>query len=212
MTETATRPQRGRYAEAERNDTAILEAARSIFVADPNAPISAVAKRAGVGIGALYNRYGSKENLLGTLCRIGQDVYLEEVARALESTEDPGKAYIEFLRRMVAADTHSLTVSLAGTFTPNEQHLEKAERMRKDGEALFDRAQKAKKLRPDVTYLDVAYLLEAIATTNVGDPERTAEVRQRQLAVIIDGLRAHGGEELPGSPPTWQEQMARWAR
>ena len=34
---------RGRYAEAERNDAAILEAAREVFLADPTAPISAVA-------------------------------------------------------------------------------------------------------------------------------------------------------------------------
>ena len=212
VSDTGTRIQRGRYIEAERNDAAILEAARAIFVADPNAPISAVAKRAGVGIGAIYNRYGSKETLLGTLCAIGQDVYLDEVSRALDSNEDPGESYFEFLRRIVAADTHSLTVSLAGTFTPNETHIEKAERMRRLGEDLFDRAQRAKKLRADVTYLDVAFLLEAIATTNLGNPERTAEVRQRQLAVIIEGLRAGSDDDLPGSPPTWEEQIARWAR
>ena len=110
VSDTGTRIQRGRYIEAERNDAAILEAARATFVADPNAPISAVAKRAGVGIGAIYNRYGSKETLLGTLCAIGQDVYLDEVSRALDSNEDPGESYFEFLRRIVA-DGHRTLVS-----------------------------------------------------------------------------------------------------
>jgi AcrR family transcriptional regulator len=42
-----------------RNDRLILDAAREVCLADPAAPIAAVAKRAGVGIGALYRRYVS---------------------------------------------------------------------------------------------------------------------------------------------------------
>jgi AcrR family transcriptional regulator len=61
---TPAPPLRGRRAEAARNDQRILDAAREVFVADPGAPIAAVAKRAGVGIGALYRRYASKEELL----------------------------------------------------------------------------------------------------------------------------------------------------
>jgi AcrR family transcriptional regulator len=44
---------RNRAAQAARNDQAILDAAREVFVADPTAPIAAVADRAGVGISAL---------------------------------------------------------------------------------------------------------------------------------------------------------------
>jgi hypothetical protein len=54
-------PLSGRQAEARRNDRLILEGAREVFVEDPDAPISAVAERAGVGIGTLYRRYASKE-------------------------------------------------------------------------------------------------------------------------------------------------------
>jgi hypothetical protein len=61
--ETMSAPLSGRQAEARRNDGLILEAAREVFVEDPDAPISAVAERAGVGIGALYRRYASKEEL-----------------------------------------------------------------------------------------------------------------------------------------------------
>jgi AcrR family transcriptional regulator len=61
----------GRQAQAARNDQVILDAARAVFVADPTAPIAAVAERAGVGISALYRRYPSKEALLRTLCLDG---------------------------------------------------------------------------------------------------------------------------------------------
>src|SRR5262249_9440085 len=50
-------PLPGRQAEAARNDQLILDAARAVFIAAPAAPVSEVAKRAGVGIAALYRRY-----------------------------------------------------------------------------------------------------------------------------------------------------------
>lgn len=205
------RPRRGRFAEAERNDTAILDAAREVFVGDPTAPIAAVAKRAGVGIGALYHRYSSKEDLLGTLCANGQDIYLDEVERALASTAAPWDAYVEFLRRIVDADTHSLTVRLAGTFTPNAEHIRKAMLMTERGEQLFARA--AGEIRAGITMLDVAFLLELISKSQLGDPDRTAQLRRRQLEVIIDGLRRRPDTRpLPGTAPTWQEQESRWTK
>lgn len=201
---------RGRYAEAERNDARILQAAREVFLEDPTAPISAVAKRAAVGIGALYHRYAGKEDLLATLCLQGQDRYLAEVRDALGAVGDPWEAYVGFLRRIVAADTHSLVVSLAGTFTPTAEHLARADEMERLGTQLFDRARATGKLRADVTFLDVSYLLELIARSSLDTRQRTAELRQRQLAVVIDGLAAVHAEPLPGTSPTWDEQRRRW--
>jgi AcrR family transcriptional regulator len=201
---------RGRQAQAAQNDELILQAAREVFLDDPEAPVSAVAALAGVGIGALYHRYAGKEDLLRTLCQNGQRIYLEEVKRALDSGSGPWEAYTEFLRRIVAANTHGLTVRLAGTFTPTAEQLAMAEQMRALGTELFERARAAGELRPDVSFLDVEYLLEFLARVKLGDASRSAELRQRQLAVIIDGLRAAQSTSLPGEPPTWQEQTQRW--
>src|SRR5262245_27251098 len=96
-------PLRGRQAQAAQNDGLILQAAHEVFLDDPGAPISAVAERAGVGIGALYHRYAGKEDLLRTLCRNGQEIYLAEIRRALASDAEPWEAFTEFLRRIVAA-------------------------------------------------------------------------------------------------------------
>jgi AcrR family transcriptional regulator len=201
---------RGRQAQAARNDELILAAARDVFLADPDAPIAAVAERAGVGIGALYHRYAGKEDLLRTLCRNGQEVYLAEARRALELDGGPWPAYTEFLRRIVAADTHGLTTRLAGRFTPTPEMFNLGEQMQELGTELLSRAQAAGDVRADVTFLDVGYLLELLSMLRVGGPERTAEVRQRHLTLIIDGLRAGSPTALPGEPPTWQEQTERW--
>jgi AcrR family transcriptional regulator len=208
----ATNPARlrGRQAQAAHNDELILQAAREVFLADPEAPVSAVAARAGVGIGALYHRYASKEDLLRTLCRNGQLIYLAEARRALDSGGDPWEAFTGFLRRIVAASTHGLTARLAGTFEPTAEQMALAEQMRTAGTDLFERARASGQLRPDITWLDVEYLMEFLARAELGDASRTAELRQRHLAVILDGLHSTGHTPLPGSPPTWQEQTERW--
>ena len=203
-------PLRGRQAQAAQNDELILRAAREVFLADPTAPISAVAERAGVGIGALYHRYAGKEDLLRTLCRNGQEIYLTEIKRALASHDEPWDAFTGFLHRIVAANTHGLTVRLAGTFVPTAEQLALAEEMQALAIELFERVRSTGLLRDDVTYLDVEFLLEFLASVKLGNAGRTAELRQRHLAVVIDGLRAGGRTPLPGQPPTWEEQTQRW--
>jgi AcrR family transcriptional regulator len=205
-------PLRGRQAQAALNDATILRAAREVFLADPTAPISAVAERAGVGIGALYHRYDSKEDLLRTLCRRGQDVYVAEIERALASESEPWEAFVDYLRRIVAANTHGLTVRLAGTFTPSAEQLDLAERMRAMGVELFERVLGSGALRPDISYLDIEYLLEFLSTVKLGNAERSAELRQRHLTVIIDGLHNVHPTPLPGETPAWEEQLERWKK
>jgi AcrR family transcriptional regulator len=194
-------PLRGRQAQAAQNDELILQAAREVFLADPTAPISAVAERAGVGIGALYHRYAGKEDLLRTLCRNGQEIYLTEIKRALASDDEPWEAFTGFLRRIVAANTHGLTVRLAGTFVPTAEQLALAEEMQALAIELFERVRATGLLRDDVTYLDVEFLLEFLAAVKLGNASRTAELRQRHLAVVIDGLRGPGARPCPASPP-----------
>jgi hypothetical protein len=85
-----------------------------------------------------------------------------------------------------------------------------AEQMQSLAIELFERVRSTGLLRDDVTYLDIEFLLEFLAAVKLGDARRTAELRQRHLAVIIDGLRAGQRTPLPGQPPTWAEQTERW--
>ena len=163
-----------------------------------------------VGIGALSHRYDSKEELLRTLCANGQQVYVAEIEKALASDGEPWAVFTAYLRRIVAANTHGLTVRLAGLFTPSAEQLEVAERMRALSIELFERVRATGELRADVTYLDIEYLLEFLASVRLGDAQRSAELRQRHLAVIIDGLHSSQPTPLPGHPLTWEEQTARW--
>jgi hypothetical protein len=49
-----------------------------------------------------------------------------------------------------------------------------------------------------------------VAAVKLGDRERTAELRRRYLAAILDGLRAENREPLPEPAPSWGEINERW--
>jgi AcrR family transcriptional regulator len=202
-------PMSGRRAQAIRNDGLILEAARAVFLADPGAPISEVAKHAGVGISALYKRYPSKEELLRKLCYDGLATYVAETDAALADQDEPSAVLERWMRRLVDADTSSLTRALAGTFTPTPEMYELAERANTRSAELFERVRGA--LRPGLDVHDLGLMFELLAGIKLGDRSRTLELRQRYLTVLLDGLRSQNEGTLPGPPPTWQEINERWS-
>jgi AcrR family transcriptional regulator len=202
----------GRRGQAARNDERILIAAREVFVADADAPISAVAARAGVGISALYRRYPSKEDLLRQLCRDGLMLYIEVAEAALADEGDPWQAFTEFLRRIVEADVHSLTVRLAGLFAPTEEMFAASRHANELNERLVARTKAAGGLRASVEAEDLALVLEMVASIRpgvFGDDTRTRQLRRRYLALCLDGLRSPD-RRLPGPPPSDGELGRRW--
>jgi AcrR family transcriptional regulator len=210
MNEPAPAPLSGRRAQAARNDKRILEAAREIFVADPDAPISAVAERAGVGISALYRRYAGKEDLLRKLSADGLELYIAAAEAALADKGDPWSAFAEFMRRIVDADTHSLTLRLAGTFEPTPELYRRAELAQQLNVQLLERAQQAGAVRPDLAVDDLSFLFEQLASVHVADEERTLRLRHRYLTLLLDALRTASTVPLPGPAPSWDEVRQRW--
>ena len=201
----------GRRAEAARNDEAILASAREVFVADPDAPISAVAEHAGVGISSLYRRYQSKEDLLRKLCGDGLALYIEIARDAVDDTAgDPWETFATFMKRIVAADTLALTRNLAGRFTPTPELGQAASVADDLNQRLVERAHAAGVLRTDVTRDDLSYIFEQVSSVQGRTLERTAQLRARFLTLQLDSLRAPGHTPLPGPPPTADELHARW--
>jgi AcrR family transcriptional regulator len=212
MTATSPAPLSGRKAQAARNDETILAAAREVFLADPGAPVSAVAHAAGVGMSALYRRYPSKEDLIRRLCTIGLQTYIDLAEDCLNDDGDPWEAFATFMRRAVEANTHALTLRLAGTFTPDETLNQMSEYGGTLNVQLFERTQAAGVIRADVDVADLGLIFEQIAAIAYGaSPERTALLRQRSLALMLEGLRADPPTiELPGPTVTDAEFGARW--
>jgi len=202
-------PLSGRRRQAARNDQLILDAAREVFVENPEAPIGEVAKRAGVGISALYARYAGKEDLLRRLCTDGLRRFVDEAEAALDDDREVWTVFSDYMRRLVDAETSSLTLALAGKFTPTAEMFELAERANRASVALFKRVKG--ELRPGVDVHDISLVFELLAAVRMSDPSRAKQLRRRYLALILDGMRASGSERLPGPPPRWREINERWA-
>ena len=200
----------GRRAEAARNDERIIAAARAVFVENPASPISEVARRAGVGISAVYRRFDGKEDLLRRLCSDGLDAFIEAAEAGLDDDRDAWTVYSAFLRRLVDADMHSLTLRLAGTFPSTEELYLKASRGHELHVELFERTRAAGAIRRDLIVDDIPMLLEQIAAVRLGGDQRTRALRHRYLTLILDGLRPGSTTPLPAPGPTGEELRARW--
>jgi AcrR family transcriptional regulator len=199
----------GRRAEAARNDQLILAAARAVFTDNPEAPIAAVAERAGVGIGALYRRYRSKDELLQRLAADGLRRYIAEAAAALADQDDAWASFARFMQRCVDAGAGSLTLRHVGTFSSTEELRRAGMEAYLATQQILDRTKAAGALRPEIEVGDLSLLFEQLQAIRVGDEARTSQLRQRYLALILDGLHA-AAAPLPGPAPRWEEINRRY--
>jgi AcrR family transcriptional regulator len=203
-------PLSGRRREAARNDAAILDAARSVFLQDPSAPVSAVAARAKVGISALYRRYPSKEDLLRELARDGLVRYIAELEAALADDGDPWLVYAGCLTRILDGGSQALAQHLAGTFTPTPDLSALAQRAGALAAEVHRRAQHHQVLRDDVNPIDIVFLLEMLSVITLPGADGGRALRHRYLALLLQALRAPGAGPLPDGPDP-SELTGRWS-
>jgi AcrR family transcriptional regulator len=206
----STGPLSGRRAEAARNDGRILDAAREVFLADPEAPVAAVATRAGVGISALYRRYPSKQELLRALAADGLTRYIDDLEAALGSDAEPWAAYVECLNRVVEGRSQALAQRLAGTFTPTPELTALAARAGQLADTLFRRVRRSGELREDVSAADIVLLLETVMLVELPGPDGGAALRRRYLALLLQALHNPVEARLPGQAARQADLVARW--
>lgn len=209
-----------RQAEAERNDRALLEAAREVLAADgAHASVAAIAARAGVGIGSLYRRYRTKEELFQRLAVLSLEQYNEAAERGL-ADEDPWRGLASFVTACVEYGQGALG-PIAGTIEVSAEMWAAYARGEELMAALVARAHEAGVLRRDVTVVDVSLLVEQLGTFRLLHQVRARRrddlvdeavaARRRIVAIALDGLRAVPGRPpLPGDPPSPRLFTARW--
>jgi AcrR family transcriptional regulator len=198
---------RGRQHEARRNDQAVLEAARLIFARDGfEAPMAAIAKEAGVGVGSLYRRYESKQQLLQELCLAAMEENLAAAQRALEH-DDPWDGLVTYIHDSVASRSGALA-PLAGRVKMTDELAATASRALRSTQSLVRRAQGCGALRSDITYTDVLILIETISR---GAPAKPLQ-RARLVAMASQGLRSQPAGSLPGRALSTAQYRRRWER
>src|SRR5829696_9880810 len=86
-------------ADAERNRRRILDAARSVFAEHGlGVGVDAVARAAGVGVGTIYRRFPTKQDLLAAVVEDGILRLADAIDEIAATTDDPWEAFAGAVR------------------------------------------------------------------------------------------------------------------
>lgn len=196
---TQPRPLR---ADAERNRRRILDAARTVFAAHGlGVGVEAVAREAGVGVGTIYRRFPTKEQLLQAIV----DDRVEALRAQLDELDAAGDpwatftAAAEILAGVAARDRgffEALQEVVGVLSVPDCARQASLEAIA----PFLERAQAAGVARGDVVPLDVLALCASAGKLPRWRAEQEPGLWRRYLAISLDGLRAEGAHALPHPP------------
>jgi AcrR family transcriptional regulator len=197
-------PGRPLRADAARNRTLILDAARACFAdGGLDVGVEEIARRAGVGKGTLYRRFPTKEALVRA---IFDDILADftRVADAAGENPDAWDAFAAFLgasARMQASNQGFYDVvaqRLGGSALTEEQRR----RFLDVAAGPLERAQAAGCVRTDLVAEDIQLMLRMLGATTrpAPDGQPMDDHWPRYLGLLLDALRPGSATPLPADP------------
>ncbi|MBB3656606.1 AcrR family transcriptional regulator [Rhizobium sp. BK650] len=173
-------------ADAQRNRERILAAAEEVFLKKgATASLDDVAKRAGVGIGTLYRRFPTREELLAAAYS-SRFLALAETSRARDTGHDPLNAMRAYLEELVQhTNVYSgLAASLGTVLQVGTPGCAAAS---KEGMRLLENAQTAGVIRHDIDFSDIVCIATAISLATGQESLPKAQI-VRLVGVFMDGM------------------------
>jgi AcrR family transcriptional regulator len=197
-------------ADAARNRTAIIEAARAVFAEQGlDAPLDEIARRAGTGNATLYRRFPTRGDLVAAVFAERMAEHLDAVEAGL-ADEDPWRGFASYVTTVGAMQARDR--GIADLVTMDVSSAPEIERLRSRAFVglvrLVERARDAGVLRADFTTQDVVLLLMANAGLVERAPGITAEASARLIHVLLDGFRARAASDGPPAPSPRHTQLA----
>jgi AcrR family transcriptional regulator len=183
-----TRPLRR---DAERNRQRILKAASEVFTEfGLDVTLDEVARHAGVGVGTVYRRFGTKEDLVAALFEDRVDAIAALAERAVEEP-DPWTGLVSFMEQaaeMLASDLGLRQLLMFATY--GRDHVAYArQRNQPLVEKLLGRAQAAGQVRADLRQTDIPFIIFVLTEATVLARQASPEIWRRYLALVMDGMR-----------------------
>ncbi|MFJ3444939.1 TetR/AcrR family transcriptional regulator [Streptomyces sp. NPDC086081] len=186
--------------DAQRNRERILEVALVELTRSADTPLSAIARKAGVGQGTFYRHFPSREALVMEIYRHEMRQVAESAAPLLESRE-PDRALREWMDRLArfAMTKAGLADAIRqATSAPGKPQKPGHTPVTEAAELLLRAAEKAGSIRPGITADDLFLAIGGLWTI---DPHDDWQPRAtRLLDLVMDALRvgAPGAEGLGG--------------
>ncbi|MGW3607671.1 TetR/AcrR family transcriptional regulator [Micromonospora sp. NPDC005161] len=198
-------PEQGVRADARRNRRQLIAATREA-IASRGLDVSAldIATAAGVGVGTLYRRFGTKEALLDHAV-LGLYDELCDAAQVCLERPDPWEGLAEFVMELAGAhrDSRGLAEVTAACERPPSPELAQRTTALQDAVArLTERARAAGALRDDVTWQDILiFSRAALDTDHCLGVDAGPDGWRRVVTILLDGIRAPGRTPLEGPAP-----------
>nr|BFF17536.1 TetR/AcrR family transcriptional regulator [Promicromonospora thailandica] len=183
-------------ADARRNRRQLIVAAREA-IASRGLDVSAldIATAAGVGVGTLYRRFGTKDSLLDAVVVGLYDEMLDSAQECLR-VEDPWEGLTRFVTELAGAHRDSrgvAEVTAACDTVPTPEIAERTTALQDAVIRLTDRAHAAGALRADVTWQDVMIGSRAgLDTDHCLGVDAGPDGWRRVITLLLDGMRAPG--------------------
>ena len=181
-----------RRADAVRNRTAILEAARQLVTEQgTEVAMGEIARAAGVAVGTLYRHFPNKAVLLAAVVKEYVDALADDAqdawARVEADRADAAQELLSFLERALEMISRSHAAkTVARALGAEVEYAEPETRATEALAHLIEAGRSSGRLRSDLTVSDV-YILMVFYP---GDG--SVEVRRRWLELIRPGLLRHG--------------------
>ncbi|MEV1019484.1 TetR/AcrR family transcriptional regulator [Streptomyces sp. NPDC050264] len=192
--ETPGRPKgataRPARADARRNREKLLAAARAAFTsANETAPLEAIAREAGVGIGTLYRHFPTREALVEALYSAELDAVVDSAPALLDTLppEAALRAWVERYAGFLATKRGMSDTLRAGWASGSIATPATRERITATLAMFLDAGTETGALRADVEAEEVTMMLLGVflSTQAVNCPEKTG----RLLDLAVDALR-----------------------
>jgi AcrR family transcriptional regulator len=185
-------------ADARRNREAVIAAAKELF-ADRglDAQMPDVASAANVGVGTVYRHFPNKDQLIAAIAAEHFDRMAQRAREDLEFA-DAWEGICDFIRyaTQVQADDRGLC-EVMGSRPEVMDSAARAAGLAELCDELVKRAQRAGQLRRDVEWEDIPMIACGLGHVTHGSPPPSAGRWPRLVEIILDGLRAPGGDSLP---------------
>lgn len=197
--------------DAQRNRQRIVDAARELFaVRGLEATLNDVAHHANVGVGTVYRRFATKEELLEAVFENGLDqvVDIAKTALTIEDSWDGFVWFVEHLCELTSTDRGLREMVCSKAYGGYRVECVRLQ-LHPHVSEIVERARADGYLRPEIRPTDVPILnlLAGTVTEYAGHVE--PDLWRRYVALLLDGMRCRTGQGRIGEPALETEQMDR---